>query len=192
MKNKTHAVVLHAIFLTTIACTFGYEGVNFGSDPEVEFIEDQTATAGAAQSAAALKAASTPEPVAQPAAPQDSSAEGSHAGTHEYSVAATNFDCTCQVDGNATVAFNFKGDQLEIANPGGAADVYEKIAENTYKRTFMGYYILSSGSGDDLAETRVEEERHVVIILNNDGYVMEHYQGEDNSPCCFHTFTRVQ
>jgi len=192
MKNKTHAVILLAIFLTPIACTISYEGVNFGSDPEVDFIEDQTATAGAAQSAAAPQAASTPEPAFQPAAPQGSSAEGSQAGTHEYSVAATDFECICQVDGNVTVEFNFKGDQLEIVNPGGATDVYQKIANNTYKRTFMGYYILSSGSGDDVTETKVEEERHTVIILNNNGYVMEHYQGEASSPCCFHTFTKVQ
>ena len=124
--------------------------------------------------------------------PQGSNAETANAGSHEYSVAATNFDCICQVDGNTTASFNFLGDQLEFTTPGGAVDVYDKIAENTYKRTFMGYYILSSGTGAQATETIVEEEKHLVLILNGDGYVMEHYSGDAPSPCCYHTFTLVK
>jgi hypothetical protein len=53
----------------------------------------------------------------------------------------------------------------------------------------MGYYILVSGEGDNKTSTQVEEERRDVIILTEDGFISEHYQGEESSPCCFHTFT---
>jgi hypothetical protein len=82
------------------------------------------------------------------------------------------------------------GDQVEVTNAGGSGQVYDRISENSYKRTFMGYYILDSGSGNQVTSTVVEEERSVVIILNSTGYRMEHFQGTANSPCCYHTFTK--
>jgi hypothetical protein len=172
-----------------MACSFGYEGVAIGSDPDIELLEDQTATAESAQNNPNQKAATTQEPEYQPPASPSTSAVTANSGKHDYAVAATNFNCTCQVDGDVIVEFNIQDDQLEYSMFGGAPDVYEKIGENSYKRTFMGYYILSSGSGAQATETVVEEERHSVIILNDDGYVMEHYQGADSSPCCYHTFT---
>ena len=105
---------------------------------------------------------------------------------------AQDFDCICQVDGNVQVEFTFKGDQLEVKNASGGVDVYDKIGENRYRRSWMGYYILVSGEGDQKTETQVEEERSVVIILNDNGYVMEHYQGTASSPCCIHTFTNTK
>jgi hypothetical protein len=177
-----------------MACTIGYEGVAFGSDPEVEKIEDLTATAENAQSTMPDQPAFTPEPTVSPAKTQasDPAPEKENVELKEYSVSATNFNCVCQVNGNVTPEFHFNGDQLEMSNREGGVEVYEKIGENTYKRSWMGYYILVSGSGDDKTETRVDEERSVVIIFNDSGYVMEHYQGSSSSPCCFHTFTQLK
>jgi len=191
VKKKVAVFCLVATWALMLACSFGYEGVNFGSDPDIEHIEDLTATAGSAEvyTPEARKIEATREPEYQPVAPGGSEAEAANAGTHEYSVTATNFDCVCQVDGNVTANFQFNGSQLEFSNPGGKVDVFEKISENTYKRSFMGYYILSSGSGAEATETVVEEEKHVVLILNGTGYVMEHYSGDASSPCCYHTFS---
>jgi hypothetical protein len=136
--------------------------------------------------------ASTPVAESQPVAPQSSSAEGVVAGSHEYSLVATNFDCICQVDGNTTASFKFTDNQLEFTNPGGGVDIYDKITENQYQRTFMGYYILSNGSGAQVTETVVEEEKRTVIILNSGGYIMEHYSGSSSSPCCYHTFSLIK
>jgi hypothetical protein len=192
MQKKSIAIYIVAILSITMACAISYEGINFGSDPDVEFVEDQTATAASAQTSVPQASLTTPVPEYRPDSAGGSSAEQVNSGTHEYSVAATNFDCTCQVDGNVTAGFNFKGDQLEYTTPGGSVDVYDKIGENTYKRSFMGYYILSSGSGAQVTETVVEEEKHVVIKITDSGYVMEHYSGTETSPCCYHTFTNVQ
>jgi len=189
MNKKNVFIPLFVIIMITMACTISYEGIAIGDNPEIEKMEDLTATAEGWQPSIPEQAVSTPEPTYQPVVPQSSEAEPDNAGPKEYAVTATNFDCTCQVDGNVTVEFNFKGDQLEFTNAGGGVDIYEKIGENTYKRSWMGYYILSSGEGDEATETKVEEERSAVIILNDSGYVMEHYQGSSSSPCCFHTFT---
>jgi hypothetical protein len=192
MKTRTATILLFVTLMITMACTIGYEGVAIGSDPEIEKIEDMTATAEKALPSIPEQAVATLEPPPQPAAPQESQAETENAGTQEYTVTATNFDCICQVDGNVTVEFNFKGDQLEVIDTGGGVTVYEKIGENTYKRSWMGYYILSSGSGDNVTETEVEEERSSVIIFNDSGYIMEQYQGSSSSPCCFHTFAQAK
>jgi hypothetical protein len=188
MKRQIAVIPIVIIIMLTMACAIGYEGVSIGSDPDIEKIEDLTATAQNSQPVRALEAVSTPVPTSQPAAAQDPAETTEKAAPKEYSVTAANFDCTCQVDGNVSVEFNFKGDQLEVSTNGGSADVYDKIGENTYKRSWMGYYILMSGEGDNATETKVDEERSVVIILNDSGYVMEHYQGSASSPCCFHTF----
>jgi hypothetical protein len=192
MNKKPVVLSVIAIFWVMMACTIGYEGVSIGSDPEIEFIEDQTATAASAAVLVQEPVASTPVPGYQPASPAGSQGDVANVGSHEYSVTATNFDCTCQVDGNVNVSFNFKGDQLEFTNPGGGVDMYDKIGENTYKRSWMGYYILQSGSGLQVTSTVVEEEKHVVIILTEGGYAVEHYSGESSSPCCIHQFTMVK
>ena len=86
---------------------------------------------------------------------------------------------------NCTQEYKVEGDQLHI---GGM--VFDKIGNNTYKRSWMGYYILVSGEGDNQTETQVEESRSSVITLTETGYVMENYQGESGSPCCINTFTK--
>jgi hypothetical protein len=192
MDKKKVFLPLFVIIMITMACTISYEGIAIGSDPEIEKMEDMTATAENAQPLLPIQAVSTPEPTNQPVVSHSSDPETEKAGLKEYSVTATNFDCTCQVNGNVMVEFNFNGDQLEIPTGGGNVDVYEKIGENIYKRSWMGYYILSSGEGDEATETRVDEERSAVIIFNDSGYVMEHYQGSSSSPCCFHTFTNTK
>ena len=80
-----------------------------------------------------------------------------------------------------------QGDQLFFGE-GEGEQVFEKIGENTYKRSWMGYYILVVDGKD----TQVDEERSAVIILTNDGYLMEHYQGSNSSPCCVYTFTQTK
>lgn len=191
MNRKKVLIPLFIILMITMACTISYEGINFGSDPDVEKIEDMTSTAEYSRPSQPMGAEATPEPTARPAATQSPDTQSENTGPTEYAVAATNFDCICQVDGNVTTEFIFKGDQLEVPN-GDTVDVYEKIGENTYRRSWMGYYISVSGEGDQKTETRVDEERSVKIIFNDNGYVMEHYQGASTSPCCFHTFTNIK
>jgi hypothetical protein len=195
MHKKLGSIcILLIIFLLIMACTISYEGVIFSDDddhPDRDIFEMWTLDAMGTQSVSE-PAAATPKPEYQPAEPQGSDLETANAGTHEYSVQAANFECTCQVDGNQTVRFSFMGDQVEVTNDGGAAQVYDKIGENTYKRTFMGYYILDSGSGDQVTSTIVEEEKHVMIIFTSGGYRMEHYSGSSSSPCCYHTFSQVK
>jgi hypothetical protein len=195
MKRQLEAVSVMAITcLIMMACSFGYEGVAIGDDPE-DLERDMMRLTIEAMNMESVPqaAAATSEPKYQPADSQGvdpSTVEAVVAGTHEYSVEAANFECTCQVDGNLTVSFSFTGDQVEVTNAGGSGQVYDKTGENSFKRTFMGYYILDSGSGDQVTSTVVEEERSVVIILDPTGYRMEHFQGEADSPCCYHTFTK--
>jgi hypothetical protein len=195
MKKNIEAVSVIAItFLIMMACSFGYEGVAIGDDPEDLERERMGLTIEAMNSESVPQgAASTSEPEYQAASQQGAdptTVEAAVNGTHEYSIEAANFECTCQVDGNMTVNFKFMGDQVEVTNAGGAGQVYDKMGESSYKRTFMGYYILDSGSGDQVTSTVVEEERSVVIILNSTGYRMEHFQGTASSPCCYHIFTK--
>ena len=90
-----------------------------------------------------------------------------------------------------TVDIKFTGSQVEITNGGGGATmVYDKVGENTYQKTEMGYYLLKSGEGDQATETKVEQEDRTVIIFTNSGYVMENYKGEESSPCCTYTFKK--
>lgn len=194
--RKKRLVILGFILILTIACSFGYDGINFGSDPDIERIEDQTATAQAAQSEEPMTAGDDQESTPPPLSPQQSSSSETFSGVvsdgnTEYSVSATNSGCTCSVDGNFNVKMEIKGDTLEYTPGGSETQLYNKIGNNTYKRTYMGYYILSSGSGAQTTQTIVDEERHDILILNDDGYVMEHYQGEESSACCFHSFTRI-
>lgn len=201
MNKKKLAIPLLVMIIVSMACSFGYEGVNFGSDEEIEHIEDLTATA-AEQASQLTGPISTLEPTRQPvvrqtsapeaAQPESAQPEVESAGPKEYSVTAQDFDCVCQVHGNVTRELIIKGDLLEIPNDQGGAHVYEKISENTYRRSWMGYYILVEGEGENATETKVEEERSIVIILTDGGYVMEHYQGTSGSPCCIHTFTQTK
>jgi hypothetical protein len=187
--GKFRFLIVLSILLLSLACTIGYEGVSISDDPEPsdpiqELIQEQTLAAkfGATEDG---ESAPTLEPDYRPVEPQaGSEAERVNAGLHEYAVNATNFDCTCQVDGNVNSTFTFTGNQLDLNG-----EIYDKIDDNRYKRTFMGYYILNSGSGDAVTSTVVEEEKHLVIILTSTGYVMEHYSGDASSPCCYHTFT---
>ncbi len=131
----------------------------------------------------------------QPVIPRgsgDLNPETANAGTHEYSVEATNFDCTCQVDGNITPIIKFTGDQVEFQNADGSGLVYDKIGESTYKRSWMGYYILQNGTGAQATDTKVDEEQHTVLIFNSSGYIMESYQGSSDTPCCYYTNTIVK
>lgn len=194
MRKKFVIPLLFVVVSLLMACSFGYEGLAISDDPEpINLLEDmylqETINASNSGEASSAQTEETPQPVYQSISPSDSPSTQSIAGAHEYSVNATNFGCTCQVAGNVTTNFNFKENQLEILDASGGAEVYDKISENTYKRTFMGYYIVDSGSGAAVTSTIVEEEKHVIIILTDNGYVMEHYSGEESSPCCYHTFT---
>ena len=193
MKKKLKVVpYLLTILLITLACEIGSVGgpvFIFGGDetpnPMAEYFSGTDAMIPKNESETTLQ-----EPEDKPLETQDSvnvNAETDNASSNEYSVTATNFDCVCQVDGNVTQEFSVKGDQLFIG-VGEGEQVYEKISENTYKRSWMGYYILRVDGKD----TEVDEEQSVVIILTDNGYIMEHYQGSNSSPCCFHTFIKTK
>lgn len=199
--KKPAFLILIAILLLTLACTIGYEGVSLGSDPDIDHIYELTETASA-QLAAPITAGYTPEPTSEPLPASGAAAQGGSSSTAnaaalsgeqaEYSVVATNNGCTCQVSGNMTLALDIQDDKLSYNLPDGTSHEYARIGENTFKRTYMGYYILVDTSGGQEVETRVDEERHDVIILTADGFISEHYQGNESSPCCFHTFTGVE
>lgn len=194
MKIKFVAPILLITLLLTLACSIGYEGLQISDDPEPlspvdSLLSQETLQAMGEEQAGSDSAEATPEPEYQSVIPPESEMEKVVAGSHEYSVSATNFECICQATANMKVDFKFTGDQVEITNEGGAAMVYDKIGENKYQRSFMGYYILTSGEGDQATETKVEEENRTLIILTNNGYVMESYKGEAPSPCCYYTFT---
>ena len=194
MKKKFMVPILLITLFLTLACGVGMEGISIGdaqepSDPIREMFEQETLEAMNTEEAGSAPSVATPEPEYQSVIPSGSGMENVVAGSHEYSVNATNFDCTCQATDNMTVDFNFTGDQVEITNGGGGATmVYDKIGDNKYQRSFMGYYILTSGEGDQVTETMVEEENLTVIILTSNGYVMESYTGSSSSPCCYYTF----
>lgn len=196
MKRKIITlIIILFVLLTTLAC--------LGSSGRVDETPD-----AASQSLTILQnlekqkeEASSNMNNAQPATtpaeserePEISSSSSSSSGEIEatmgkeqdYSVSATNFGCTCSVDGNTmTISLDINGDQLTYAG-----NIYDKSGENTYKRSYMGYYILESGEGENRTSTQVDEERHDVIIITNDGFISEHYQGNEGSPCCYHTFT---
>jgi hypothetical protein len=193
-KKFVIAILLITLFLT-LACSYAREGISIGDpnepdDPISEMFAQETADAMATEETGSAPAAATPAPEYQSVIIPGSDMERVVAGSHEYSVNATNFECTCQATDNMTVDFNFTGDQVKITNGGGGATmVYDKIGENKYQRSFMGYYILTSGEGDQTTETKVEEENITVITLTSNGYVMESYKGSSGSPCCYYTFT---
>ncbi len=195
MKMKFVVPIMLITLLITLACSVALEGISIGdpnepNDPISEMFAQETLNAMDIEDAGSAPADATPEPEYQSVIVPGSDMERVVAGSHEYAVNATNFECTCQATDNMTVDFNFTGDQVEITNGGGGATmVYDKIGENKYQRSFMGYYILTSGEGDQATETKVEEEQHVLISLTSNGYVMESYKGSASSPCCYYTFT---
>jgi hypothetical protein len=195
MKNKFVAPMLIITFFLMLSCSYSLEGISISdaqepANPIKEMFEQETIEAMDTEEAGSAPAEATPMSDYQSVIPSGSSMEKVVAGSHEYSVNASNFECTCQATDNMTVDFNFTNDQVEITNGGGGATmVYDKIEDNKYQRSFMGYYILTSGEGDQVTETKVEEENHTVIILTSNGYVMESYNGSSSSACCYYTFT---
>jgi hypothetical protein len=179
------------VIMVTIACNsnplFGISTTP-DYDPEIVIIVNGTeSTTERLEPTKPEHSGSMPEPVTQPEKSQGSDTETNLDGIKEYSVTATNDTCICQVDGNVNVELRVNGDQLEVIDSAGGVQVYDKIGENTYKRSWMGYYINVT----DGVETKVDEEKSVVIILNNNGYIMEHYSGTESLPCCTHTFTKT-
>ncbi len=195
MKKKFVVPILLITLMPMLACSYALEGISIGDpnephDPISEMFAQETLDAMETEETGSAPADATPEPEYQSVIIPGSDMERVVAGSHEYSVNATNFECTCQATDNMTVDFNFTGNQVEITNGGGgAAMVYDKIGENKYQKSVMGYYILTSGEGDQVTETKVEEENITVIILTSNGYVMESYKGSSSSPCCYYTFT---
>jgi hypothetical protein len=192
-KQAVFSLTLFIMIFLTLACAIGYEGLQISDDPEPidpisELIAQQTSEANMAvdpeQESQESAEVENQAPV-KPVESNSSEVASNLSGANEYAVTAQNFSCTCSVDGNnMLVELKFSGDQLEYAG-----NVYDKIAENTYKRSYMGYYILESGEGENKTSTQIDEERHDIIILTEDGFISEHYQGDESSPCCYHTFT---
>ena len=197
MKKKFVVPIILITLLLMLACGVSLDGISFSDDPEPsdpisEMFLQETLDALDNKEPESAPADATPESEYQSIIPLGSDMEKVVAGSHEYSVSATNFECTCQATDNIAVNFNFTGNQVEITNGGGGATmVYDKIGDNKYQRSFMGYYILTTGEGDQVTETKVEEEQHVLITLTSNGYVMESYKGSSDSPCCYYTFTIV-
>jgi hypothetical protein len=201
MKKKF--LVISTLLLTLmlmLACSVSLDGIAIGDEQETvdPYHGLQTSEAFSTEMLAlggSAPADATPEPEYQPADVQgsgDLNPETANAGTHEYSVEATNFNCTCQASGNITPIIKFTGAQVEFPNADGSGLVYDKIGDNTYKRTWMGYYILQNGSGAQATETKVDEERATVLIFSSSGYRMESYQGSSETPCCYYTNTIVK
>ena len=191
MKRKVVFVICFVLLAIALACDITREGIIFSDDPSPEEIErtrmsslmtDVAGTWQAESSSSSVDGA----PVAETAAPTaraDTAAELPQvsAETRTYSVEATNYDCICAVDGDVEITFNLKGDTLEVFHSPGVPTEYTKIGENTYSRSFMGYYILD---GEE-----VDEQKQAVITFTDTGYTMEHFSGDLSSPCCIHTFT---
>jgi len=195
MKKKFAVPIILFTLLFMLACGVSLNGISFGDEPEPsdpfkELIAQQTFEAMVAEEPGSAPADATSEPEYQSVIPADSNVERVVAGSHEYSIIASNFDCTCQATDNMTVDIKFTGNQVEITNGGGGATmVYDKISENKYEKTDMGYYILVEGVGDQATETKVEEENHTVISFSTNGYIMESFKGPSSTPCCYYTFT---
>jgi hypothetical protein len=179
-----------AVIMVTIACNsnphFGiYTTPDY--DPEILIIvEDSEPTLEESEPAPPDQSVAIQEPENQAEESQRSESVTNNDGTSEYSVSAQDFNCICQVNGNVNVELRVNGDQLEIVDSGGGVEVFDKISENTYKKSWMGFYYLTTQDGNT---SKVDEEQSVVIILTNDGYIMEHYKGSESSPCCIYTFT---
>ena len=197
MKKKFVVIAIILLtFLVTMACDLSILDKSGTEEPysnpyEQPYYQTQIAQ----ETNDGSGSAATPKSEWQPVIPQgsgDQNPETANAGTHEYSVEATNFDCTCQASGNITPIIKFIGDKVEFLNADGTGLTYDKIGDNTFKRTYMGYYILRNGSGAQATDTNVDEEQATVVIFSSSGYIMESYKGSSETPCCYFTNTIVK
>jgi hypothetical protein len=192
---KKHVLpILIMMILLTIACGLGPSGGIAFNEEKTKMAEeqlDENLTSGnAPESIEEPEATSETADLSGPSSQAELS--GATGDFVEYSVTGTNNGCICSVDGNNVMqSLDVQDDKL-IYNPGGTAYEFQKINDDTFKRTYMGYYILVDTTVDPQVETRVDEEQHDIIILTKDGFIVEHYQGYESSPCCFHTYTRVE
>ncbi len=193
MQKKFVLPLVITVLLVLLACSIGYDGFDMTGDEEANKLStlDAHATEMAeSESYSAPQPVTEPTPVPQPTVPPAAPTEPepepkpSTDSATEYSVTSQNFDCICQETGTVTQAVKVEGDKLVLGD-----QTYDKIGDNTFKRSWMGYYILVSGEGTNKTETKVDEERSVVVTLTGTGYTMEHFQGQSGSPCCIHTFT---
>jgi hypothetical protein len=192
MQKKFVLPLILTVLIVLLSCSISYEGVNFSGDEEankISTLQAQATEVADSQSYSAPPPVTEPTPEPQPttqlAAPNASEPETSTDNPTEYSVTSQNFDCICQETGTVTQEFKIEGDKLVLGD-----QTFDKIGDNTFRRSWMGYYILVSGEGDNKTETQVEEARSSVVILTQDGYIMENYQGDSGSPCCINTFTK--
>lgn len=194
MQKKLAIPLVLLISFILLACSISYEGINFTDDEQLDRLATGTALSelvsqlteeAPSSGAAAPPPIAQPTRVLQPTAVSDSVSVPVTNTTTEFSVTAQNFDCVCQATGTVTQEYKVEGDQLYIGDM-----VFDKIGNNNYRRSWMGYYILVSGEGDNKTETQVEESRSSVITLTETGYIMENYQGDSGSPCCINTFTK--
>ncbi|HSM25366.1 MAG TPA: hypothetical protein VK856_10925 [Anaerolineaceae bacterium] len=193
-KQRIFFLMVSIMISMTLACAIGYEGLQISEDPEPvdpisEMFAQQTFEAVMAEESdqgSQAPAAAEIQATELPVASGSTDAETDIGGNNEYAITAQDFNCICSVDGNnQVIQLKIDGDQLEYAG-----FLYDKIAENTYKRSFMGYYILESGEGENKTSTQVDEERHTVIKITDEGFILENYQGDEGSPCCYYTFTK--
>ncbi|PKN97632.1 MAG: hypothetical protein CVU42_15180 [Chloroflexi bacterium HGW-Chloroflexi-4] len=204
MKKKFVVSILIMILLLTLACTKEQDEAegrfenNFLKALSLKGELDATGTleveetwSGSVPVVVPQEPEATPQLEDNPVVPQSSvyatKAESVNEGRHEYSVKATDFNCGCHVDGNISPLIEFKENQVIFSDI-----VYDKIDANTYKRSYTGSYILSFPDEPGRADETVEEQRATVIIFNNNGYVMENYQDNSSSPCCYFTNTLIK
>ena len=194
MQKKNAIPLVLLILFILLACNISREGIDFSGDEESNRLSTKAAMDEYFKQLAEEAPASgvdAPPPIVeptravQPTAATDPILEPITNTTSEYSVTAQNFDCICAETGTITQEFKVEGNQLRIGEM-----VFDKIGNNTYRRSWMGYYILVSGEGDNKTETQVEESKSSVIILTETGYIMENYQGDSGSPCCINTFNK--
>lgn len=114
------------------------------------------------------------------------------AGSHEYAVEGTNFDCVCSGIANLTIELNFTGNQLEFNQDGMETKIYDKTGYNTYGRTFLVTYASITIENGKEVKTEVEGESREAIILNQNGFIREQYGiaglSDSGSACCYHSF----
>jgi hypothetical protein len=193
-KSETHhlnKLVVIPLLITTLALSMACS--LFHSEKDESSYQQEVigmlATQDDPEPAATEASGFAQEPEYQSRESQSPAVKPETQGVNEYSVSVQNFSCTCQENsGSVTQELRVSDDQLEIVEADGSLQTYEKTGENTYKRSWMGYYILVENGQD----TKVDREESVVITLTDDGYIMEHYSGTDGSPCCLHTFTHAE
>jgi len=187
MKRKNIFVIIFVLLAFTLACTISYEGISDHDDPSIEELIKRDAEIRELEMKE-MESSSLEGPAVVeeelPTTESDTAVALPQNGmeTRTYSVTATNNGCICSVDGNdveKTFVFNDFG--LEVFHSPGVPTEYIKTGENTYTRSYMGYYILD---GEE-----VPEEKKDVITFTNTGYTDEHFSGDLTSPCCVHTFT---